>query len=64
MRDDIRTVLLACVELDPDLSLDLLIDALVDLSQTFQGEISCKVYNRLLPRSLFIWNIMFSAGSR
>lgn len=49
MRDDIRTVLLACVELDPDLSLDLLIDALVDLSQTFRGEISCKVYNRLLP---------------
>ena len=41
MRDDIRTVLLACVELDPDLSLDLLIDALVDLSQTFRGEISC-----------------------
>lgn len=49
MRDDIRTVLLACVELDSDLSLDLLIDTLVDLSQTFRGEISCKVYNRLPP---------------
>jgi len=43
MRDDIRTVLLACVELDPDLSLDLLIDALVDLSQTF-GERSLVKY--------------------